>query len=222
MNRFQTAVVVSLGAAAAASPAVAGPDWVEIGDAGSLVSEAQAVVGVGQLNSIQGTLSNSLGAPDYEDMYLIEILSPTTFFFDLSAAQFDTRVFLFNVTLAGEAFGLLANDDTNAGTTSFLTGLATDGSGAKVTQPGVYAIAITGQGRYPVSRTGPIFVFQSSTEISGPDGPGGINPHEGWDGQGTTGSYNILVQGIGFVDIPAPGAGACLVLAGLLTGRRRR
>lgn len=219
MNRAVIAAVVL----ACAPVALAGPDWVEHADAGSVLGAAQPVLGDPgtQVNTIFGNLSTGLTEPDYEDMYIITILQPTQFSFDLTDAGFDTRVFLFNITLAGEAFGLLANDNGPDSIGSLLDGEATDGTGARVTQPGIYAIAIAGGGRYPVSRTGAIFNFTSPNEISGPDGPGGTNPHEGWAGPGTSGSYLIMLENIGPV-APAPGSLALGLAAVGLVSRRRR
>lgn len=210
---------------ALATAAYAGPDWVEMGDAGSSLATAQPIVGIGQPQRIEGNLSTGLFANgDYEDMYLLRIETPTSFSFDAGLSDFNTMLWLFNVTQAQEAFGLLANDDASPNSTrSLIVGPgATDGSGALVVNPGVYALAITGFGRVPVSRTGNIFFLASNTEISGPDGPGGINPLQGWTGVGETGHYVIDLTGIGYVNVPAPGAG--LVLAGAMAcaARRRR
>jgi hypothetical protein len=208
---------------ALAAPAYAGPDWIEIGDAGSTLGTAQAVTGIGTPRHIEGSLSSSLmAAGDYEDMYLLRIETPTSFHFDLSGSSFDSMLYLFNVTQAQEAFGLLANNDAPTSIGSLIDGPnATDGSGAMVLNPGVYALAITGFNRHPISRTGSIFFFASTTETSGPDGPGGTNPLQGWDGVGAVGTYSIDLDGIGYVSVPAPSAAAILA-AGVLLRRRRR
>lgn len=217
-----------------ASPALAGPDWIEGGfiggpDAGSILETAQPVTGVGQLTTIFGSLSSGttidggVTQPDFEDMYLIRIDVPGTFRFEVTGAQFDAQLFLFNITLPGEAFGLLANKDTSTSNAPLLMRPATDGTGADVLLPGTYAIAISGGGRVPVSMTGEIFNFVSPTEISGPDGPGGLNPHIGWTGEGAVGTYAVEMTDIGYVAIPAPGTLAVLLGgAGGLARRRRR
>src|SRR4051812_44813370 len=209
---------------ALAATALAGPDWVERADAGSTLGTAQAIVGIGQPQRIEGTLSTGLiaGNGDYEDMYLLRIEEPTSFRIDLTQSSFNSMLYLFNVTQANEAFGLLANNDTANTLGSLLVGPgATDNTGALVLNPGEYALAVTGFNRHPVSRTGDIFFFADDTEISGPDGQGGINPLQGWSGVGETGSYAIDLEGIGYVDVPAPGS--ALVLIGFACmGRRRR
>lgn len=218
-------------------PALAGPDWIEGGffggpDAGSIIGTAQEVTGSGPLATITGSLSEAGGItgdtggglqqPDYEDMYLIRINQPSTFSFKVVNAQFDAQLFLFNITLPGQAFGLLANLDSGMGNMPEIIRPATDGSGADVLLPGVYALAISGAGRLPVSNAGQIFFFQSQTEISGPDGPGGINPHTGWTGTGQVGSYDIELRDVGWYDVPAPGSALLLAGAGLFGARRRR
>ena|SRR5436190_6645613 len=210
---------------ALAAPVYAGPDWIEVGDAGSSVRTAQPVVGIGTPTHIQGTLSNSLlAAADFEDMYLLRIETPTSFHFDLSGSTFDSMLYLFNVTQADEAFGLLANNDTPTSLGSLINGPnATDNSGAMVLNPGVYALAVTGFNRHPVSRTGDIFFFASNTETSGADGAGGLNPLQGWDGVGATGSYDIELDGIGYVNVPAPSAAVIMATGvGVLMRRRRK
>lgn len=217
-----TAFVLALGAIA--SGALAGPDWIEQLDAGSDFATAQAVVGIGTPQRISGTLTAGRGLSDLEDIYLIRIDAPATFSFTMQNSDFDSQLYLFNITLASQLFGLLSNNNASPSTSeaSIFQSLATDGSGAQVLTPGVYALAITSAGRAPVSLNGAIFNQLTPTELSGPDGPGGINPLLGWDGPGTSGSYEVELEGIGYVDVPAPGTAAALTLAGLLATRRRR
>lgn len=137
-------------------------------------------------------------------------------------ANFDAQAFLFNVTIPGEAFGLLANDNTALGNLPAFGNVATDGTGAAVNLPGVYALAISGAGRNPVSINGNLFNYANPTEVSGPDGPGGLNPHNGWTGSGPVGSYSIVLGGSEFYDVPSPGVLTVLALAGLCGSRRRR
>lgn len=217
-------VCTMVGALVAASgAALAGPDWVEQGDAGANFATAQRVLGNGQVHSISGSLSSGILTQDLEDVYLLRITEPTAFSFDFRLAQFDCQAFLFNVTQANELFGLLGNNDAGVEQPwARIAGPATDATQAQVTLPGVYALAITGLGRVPVSRTGEIFNFASSTEVSGPDGPGGINPLSGWAGDGQTGSYTILTSGVGFYDTPTPGVLAAMLGGAAVVARRRR
>jgi hypothetical protein len=155
-------------------------------------------------------------------MFLLRISTPMAFSFTVADAEFDPQLFLFNITLPGQALGLLANNDTAFGDLPILTSPSTDGSGAMVLLPGEYALGVSGLGRVPVSPTGPIFFFGSSTEISGPDGPGGINPLSGWTGQGQTGTYEIHLRGVDWYDVPSPASGAVLFGLAALARRRRR
>lgn len=226
MSKWTLYVCGVAGSALLTSSALAGPDWLEQGDAGSQLGTAQPTLGVGQLQSISGSLGSGAGLGngglDLEDMYLIQVLDPSTFSMTISSADFDAQLFIFNVTLPGEAFGLLGNLDGPEGNIPFIGNMATDGSGAQISMPGVYAIAISGAGRLPVSNGGEIFNFDSMTEISGPDGPGGINPHNGWIGDGETGSYSVEITGGGFFDVPGPGGLPVLATMAFLGGRRRR
>ena len=107
---------------------------------------------------------------------------------------------------------------------SRLTSFSNDGSGARVLNPGVYALAISYGNRRPVSENGQIFSFgEDLTEISGPDGPGGFLPHNGWIGQGGAGVYSVGITGATFVDVPTPGVASLgLIAVGVAAGRRRR
>ncbi len=218
--------LVALGAAGSA--ALAGPDWVERGDAGSspLTAQAPFLNGGTALNSISGNLSgppSGRGVGDFEDMYYIGISDPTAFHITLINADFNPQFFLFNVTLANQAYGLLANDDTSLeNTLPTLVSHATDATGVVITAPGDYLLAITGYGDQPLSITGLIFNQASPTEISGPDGVGGFNPLAGWTGGGEWGHYNFTLEGTDFPHIPAPGTAGLLLAAGLAGARRRR
>ena len=227
-NRVKALTAGALVLIAGAS-AVAGPDWIERGDAGSSVGTAQIPVrpdGATALNSISGTLtgpSDQRGVGDFEDMYIISISNPGTFSLTLINADFNPVFYLFNLTLANQAYGLLANDDANAQTNiPALTNAATDATGVVITAPGDYLLAITGKGDSPLSITGPIFNIASPDEISGPDGVGGYNPLLGWTGGGEWGNYNFAIVGTDFPTTPTPGAAGVFGLAGAAMLRRRR
>lgn len=223
------AITVCLGA----SLALAGPEWPEIGDAGSLPGTAQPVIGGGgPLTKINGELTGPPGLPgaglgDYEDMYLIFINDPgifraSTLLADDGFANFDPSLWLFNA----DGTALLGNLDAGIGTQdALLLGESNDGSGAMITAPGLYLLAISGSPNIPLGgiSTQPMFNFGATAgEISGPDGPGGgLDQITDWSGPGGFGLYSIALQGVSTI-VPAP-AGLC-ALSGLLigVGRRRR
>ncbi|MHC4349791.1 MAG: hypothetical protein ACYS15_14830 [Planctomycetota bacterium] len=68
---------------------------------------------------------------------------------------------------------------------STLRNEATDGSGAIIEEAGLYLLAITVSPQDPASDGGIIFFFGEPDEISGPDGPGGMQPIAAW-GEGFT------------------------------------
>ena len=224
-NLIVRAGVVSL--MALCGSAVAGPDWLEQGDAGSTIGGAQKPTrppGAPALTSIAGNLSEGFIENDYEDLYLIRITDPGAFSIRPAFADFDVVLYLFNITINGEGYGLLGNnDESNTSTLPKLTGASTDGTGVIISFPGDYVLAVTGLGRTPMSRTGSMFNLASNTEVSGADGPGGLNPLTNWSGVGQTGSYSFTMQATDFPVTPAPGAGLALVAGlGVAMGRRRR
>lgn len=222
MNRSIALAPAALLAALATS-ATAGPDWTEVGDAGSFLDTAQVPLGLGRVTSISGSLGGEGEAGDFEDMYIIEVDEPTAFRLELMNPGFDAQLFIFNITLSGGALGLLANNDADEGTTDpLLTPVSTDGSNAILDLPGLYAVAIAGVGRNPTSDGGLIFDIADPTEVSGADGPGGLLRHTGWEGDGAVGGYAVELEGIDFADVPAPAPAALLALAGLSASRRRR
>ncbi len=198
---FAGAVVLALALPAASW---AGPDIIEGDDAGSLPANAKETIGTGSLNSINGKLGGLLfnGPGDFEDMYLINIPVPTLFSATTAGGgtTFDTQIFLFHA----DGSGLLANDDENAVSMTSMIGVAADdGSGATITTPGLYYLAISGAGNTPSSSTGEIFAFAGPIEVSGPDGPGGSMPVSAWTlGGGATGDYTISLTGCEFASPP--------------------
>ena len=199
-----TATVLAL-----AAPAPAGPDFIELSDAGSDSSTATPVIGEGPLNGIRGNLDGELLAGDFEDMYLIRIVDPESFNASTAIslegfADFDTQLWLFAFDPGTEplALGLLANDEAPGEPrgVSTIRPNATDGSGAELTLPGLYYIAISGFDDDPVSIPGPIFDQVERTEISGPDGVGGSSPHVAWTAKGHVGEYRIALLGVEFIE----------------------
>ena len=211
---------------ALAGSAVAGPDWLEQGDAGSTIITAQRPIrpeGALSLQSVAGTLAEGLSEPDYEDLYYIRITNPGSFSIRPAFADFNVVLYLFNITVNGEGYGLLGNDNESpTSTLPKLTAMSTDGTGVQISVPGDYVLAVTGFGRTPVSRGGAIFNLASPTEISGPDGPGGFNPLSAWTGIGETGNYSFQLVATDFPVVPAPGALVAFAAGGLALCRRRR
>ena len=222
-------------AVAAVGPAGAGPHFVEGqcsgGDAGSNPSAACPVSGgIGNVASICGSMSAAFGPgpADLEDMYLIFISDPKGFSAGLGPATgFDTQLWLFRAEPGDPAIdglGLLANDDASAADAGAMLGsMSDDGTGIALTTQGLYYLAISGGdgvpggvggGRIPFAVAGPeavgplpIFDFMMNpTEISGPDGPGGLMmlPIFDWLGEGEVGAYEIALEGVIFIESPCP------------------
>ena len=229
---------VALTATATAS----GPKWTEMGDAGSLPAGSQTTMGIGTIGFINGGLGMPalFGGIDFEDMFLINIVDPTNFRattdpndpeLAMAFANFDTQLWLFRPTADPPdafALGFLGNDDhpdVPGSHHSLLIPVPTDMS-PPLEEAGLYYIAISRFNNDPDSAGGEIFDQVSPTEISGPDGPGGMMmlPISGWTGdQGKfDGAYRISLRGVEFAEIPAPGALSLLVLASLSMRRRRR
>jgi hypothetical protein len=221
---------------ALAGPAMAGPDWTEPpADAGSTPTSAQTPTGGGPLKTISGSLSSSFTAAagaDFEDVYRIRICNPQLFCAKTSA-NFNSQIWLFT----DDGIGLLGNDD-GAGQNAVIVAFANDGTQARINAPGVYLIGISGFNNDPLGmgptpgKLAPIFQQETTTEISGPDGPGGQFPLAAWTGPGATGDYIIRLEGAAFANdscasgnyvqspcIPAVSEwGAAILLITLLTG----
>jgi len=202
LHRALAAVI----AAGCSTPLLAGPDWDEIGDAGSLRSTAQVLFGSGPVRTLAGnlfaaSLAGDEESEDAQDMFRLVIVDPVTitFFAGTAAgfggeATFNTRLWLFD----SDGFGLLANDDSGGPQSGFFD-MSDDGTNIVIDAPGVYYLAITGAGVEPVDEfLQPIFDLDSSTEISGPDGSGGGGAVAGWIGDGEAGGYIVALGGAGF------------------------
>ena len=233
------------------APACAGPDWEETCDAGSVPATAQAVTVVGQVKSIRGQLAPcpalGVGVPDFEDMYLIRIQQPAIFCArTISGTEdtdccggsidphhgtnFNTQLWLFRA----DGIGRLGNDNQSPFIPPGLSGFqnaSNDGTGIVITTPGLYYIAVSGgPNRDPVSQAGLIFNQLATFEISGPDGPGGTLPINGWIGPGVQGQYEIIMCGVqGVPSIPTVSewsmiamAAAVVIAGAFLIARERK
>jgi hypothetical protein len=224
-----TTIASSLLALAAASgTALAGPDWLEEGDAGFDFTTAQDTTGVGEVRTVAGILQGSQG--DTEDVYKINVVGGNSFDNILRIGlrgdpEFDAALWLFDA----EGFGVLANDNDplTGGPDARLFVPSSDGVTLAL-PPGNYFLAVTETGNIPLGLLSafgrgedpgdlaPIFFFETDTEVSGPDGEAGNSPFAQWSGgAGNDGGYQIDIT-------PTPGSAVLLGMAGLFTSRRRR
>ncbi|MDX2148235.1 MAG: DVUA0089 family protein [Planctomycetota bacterium] len=224
LNRVRVIGVVPMGliGVGLCSVSALAIDWVEPrnNDASDVPLIAQEVVGEGELNSINGSLTGQpLLGLDFRDMYAFNVVNPTNFSAQVVASVPVPVLYLFDA----DGRGVLASQ-INPAFESNLPGFgrrATDGTESAVLNPGRYFIAIAGFGNIPVDSAGnPIFAFGTRTEVSGPDGTGGANPIAGWLNDGDTGSYRIEFTGSG--GIPSVGSLPTLALGALVASRRRR
>lgn len=236
-GRIRRAGVIAAGLAALAATAVApasvvfGPEWDEVGDAGSLPGSAQTVLGTGPVGQIRGSLATTAFGGDQQDMYLINITGPTAVLggpfvatTDSSlggSTSFDSALWLFDAN----GLGLLGTTSaTFSGGAATLGNFATDGTGLVITTPGLYYLAISVADSVPLSGSSlPIFLFTTPGEVSGPDGSGASTPIAGWTtGSGGGGDYIIKLTGVSFIPGPAGWAVLCGVGAACGAARRRR
>jgi len=199
--------VLLMAVLAAASPALAGPEWEEPLDSCGMIECAQSPIGTGPLAGIKGELTGSMAREDgdFEDLFRIYIADPVNFSIFVSPNQdgtpsFDTQLWLFD--RAGD--GLLGNDDNHDTGMSGKSGFGnatTDGTGVMITQPGVYFLGISGAGNTPRNDSGArIFDLAVPGEVSGPDGVIGSSARlNGWTGMGDTGSYTLQLTGVTFL-----------------------
>ncbi len=216
-----------------ASITLAGPDWDEgtQGDAGSTASTAQVITTTGTVNTVRGSLGQNLLGGDFQDMYVIYVASPTSFSVstlaaDGGSASFNPMLYAFRYEGFGanaQAIAMLGNNIAMPGMVGARLGPnANDSSGVRLTEPGYYAIAISGYASRPTNAFGDTLfganIFGAGNLVGPADGLSNI-VLAGWDSDGQTGEYVMHLSGI--TGVPAPGAVALLGLAGLI-GRRRR
>lgn len=199
------------GAAVLALSGVAfGDVWVEQGDAGQLLGDAQHTVGSGTLDEIRG-----FHDANDADLYCIRITDAGRFIATTTGGtSLDTQLFLFDA----DGFGVTHDDDDpNGGLQSRLTGQF-------IPAPGIYYLAISTYNMDPSSSLGEIWNSSPFGVERQPDGPGAVGALESWGSSGgTAGEYSIFLEGASFCEVPAPGAFALLGLGGIAAaGRRRR
>lgn len=237
-RRAPGALVAVLPLALALAPAaLAGPDWDEgVSDAGSTLGTAQVISVTGAVNTISGKLSGGLLAGDYQDCFLLDISSPTTFSLTTSLGAgsppgFNPMMFLFRVeNLQGQlvAKAIMANNDKSpTDVQSTLQRNTNDGSGTFISQAGLYLIAISGFGSQPINAQGQLLFNQAFLEpgvIAGPVQNPQLSDYllAGWSSDGSFGNYTMTVTGVSGTQVPAPGALALLALGGLARRRRQR
>lgn len=182
-----------------------GPDWEEgKTDAGDTLATAMAIMappGNPPLNSIAGCLGCTGGEVDFEDLYVITISDPSTFFastvtIDGGATTFDSKLLVFDAS--GRA--ILGNDDvTPLDSASRIEAEASEECPWAITEPGLYFLAITSSGRHAQvdSQVGTTNAFPASPgdEIFCATTHGHENPLAGWDGAGSQGTYTIALSG---------------------------
>jgi hypothetical protein len=219
---------LALALALAAAPAATAATWTEVGDAGTLPSNAQVAFGDGGLTSISGSLNSTTD----RDMFEIYIDGGGTFSATTVAQPgtvFDTQLFLFD----SSGMGVYASDDdpSAAGASQFRSTLPASNPLTPVAS-GYYFLLIDNSPSFPTGAGGvifPNFATSAAAEFAvvGPTGPGGGSPITGYSGSGTeTGTYTIALTGASFI-IPEPGTLALLaagspVLLALALRRRGR
>lgn len=235
-SRRATRALVAVLPLVVASAALAGPDWEEVGDAGSTLGTAQAISTTGTVNTISGKLSGGLLAGDYQDCFLLEISDPSVFSLTTSLgagspAGFNPMMFLFRVdNLQGQlvAKAIMANNDKSpTDVQSNLQRETNDGSGTFISQAGLYLVAISGFGSQPINSQGQFLFNQAFLEpgvIAGPTQNPQISDYllAGWSNDGSFGNYTMTVTGMSGTQLPAPGALSLLALGGLVRRRRQR
>ena len=172
--------------------------WVELGDAPSFPDGSAQVTRGAILDTIEG----STGVGDLRDAFCIIIADPEGFLATTDPAisptanaDYDTRLFLFR----SDGAPVLANDDTPSGISeqSTLTGVATDGSGFVLSQPGEYVLIVGGSPEDPQDPSDlELFDIDSDLDaVHGPDPASGRFDH--WEGETPdTGSYEVLLSGV--------------------------
>lgn len=143
-NRINFLVVLLTLSGVVIATGEAQPIWVEVGDAGQLISTAQSTAGVGPLLSIEGDIYPIDDVVDV-DIYCIDITDPAIFSAILATSPDGTEynpLFLFSSNPLGS--GVTAQEGFWAGPTPTLI------TGQFVPAPGIYYLAIGMHDLYPL------------------------------------------------------------------------
>jgi hypothetical protein len=169
-----------------ASPASAQTTVNENGDAGSLLSTAQAIPG--PVDEISG----SLATLDQEDLYRVCLAGGQTFSATTVGSEIaDTQLFLFDST----GHGVFGNDDNATSLQSTMPA----GISLAPTQSGIYYLGVSSFDDDPLSAAGPIFddfVLIDDVKYQVPSPRGGDEPLSDWSFMGTyAGGYRVQLTG---------------------------
>lgn len=220
--------------------ATAGPVFDEPpgGDAGNSLTTATNVStssGTGAVGVIKGQIKGGggfvSGEGDYQDLFRIYIADPLqfsaeTFWLDGDDPLHDPMLYLFNET----GLGIMAMNNLNADNLNAKI-INDDGHGnALFTGAGIYYLAITSAMSEATVLSGnemvPLFemgLLENQFGQITPNGEWAQSPLSGWTPATDTaniGRYEIGLQGVESMPVPAPAGLAVLGLAAL--GRRRR
>jgi hypothetical protein len=167
--------------------------WIEQGEAGMTLSDAQSPVGNGPLNAIFGNIPTGSDA----DLYNIVICDQATFSATTinSDTTGDTQLFVFNEA----GLGVVHNDDDPLG----VGGLRSRLSNFAIQTPGTYYLGVSRYDFDPIDEAGQqIWADTPFGAERTPDGPGAANALAAWSGLSGTGAYRVDLTGACF-----PGGG---------------
>lgn len=191
--------------------------WVEEGDAGDTLTNAQTTVGSGSLTQISGTIPDGWD----HDLYKISVTNFSKFSATVTAPDGgDSRLALFDAS----GKGVVYNDDNANGNTALS---AIDYAGSQLpSSNGVYYLGIMSNVEMPASTVDGtnayIWTIDNPTSQKRPDGPGAAGAMVGFGGYGgSLANYSIALTGAGFgasgavphINLAIRGHGASLVLA---------
>ncbi|MBD1905102.1 MULTISPECIES: DVUA0089 family protein [Cyanophyceae] len=184
-------------------PPIGENGFVEIGDAGQLLSNPQIISGgPATLDFISGEIDSPIDV----DLFKISLTGTTPFSAGLYSFSpgysllADFQLFLFD----SNGKGVIANDDTPLTPGATYPEKTFDNVSAlprllpTLLPAGDYFLGISWFKNDPVSNEGLIFPDQPFQAVVGPTGPGGNSPLSNWTGENTTGgnSYLISLSGV--------------------------